>query len=271
MSFRFSARIVAPLALGLLAACSTPADRNITLAGADATSAESEPSAVQRDSHDVAVRPIKYVRQKPGCSGNCPRIEVDSIAIESAPKLTQLIDHALAYMTGVDPDRSGSYRSIQEYEQHFWATAQARDVTQLRASVRDAFKSTITIELSTGQYLTGAAHGIPATQFLNWERDRDRVLALDEALLPGAHAAFDAALQRAHTRWKNASEDYQRDPAAYDRMWPFQPSTNFALTKAGVVVKYDAYAIAPYSAGQPELTIPYSELSGILDPRWMPG
>lgn len=271
MSFRLSTRVVAPLAVALLAACSTPSDRNITLAGSDASSTGSEPAAAQRNDHDVAVRPVKYVRQKPGCSGNCPRIEVDSVAIDRAPKLTQLIDNALAYMTGVDPERSGNYRGIQEYEQYFWATAQARDVTHLRATVRDAFKSTITVELTTVQYLTGASHGIPATQFLNWEDDRGRVLALDEALLPGAHAAFDAALARAHTRWKNASDDYQRGPAAYDRMWPFQPSGNFALTKAGVVVKYDAYAIAPYSSGQPELTIPYSELSGILDPRWMPG
>ena len=269
MSSRSFSLVVAPLALALLAACSSPSDRNITLAGSDGGTA-SQSSAATQDDLDVAVRPLKYVRQKPGCSGNCPRIEVDSITIERAPKLNQLIDNALAYMTGVDPANAGTYRSIQEYEQHFWATAQARDVTHLRAKVRDAFRTTITIELSTVQYLTGAAHGIPATQFLNWESDRNRVLALDEALLPGTRPAFDAALARAHTRWKNGLEDYQQGPAAYDRMWPFQPSSNFALTRAGVVVKYDAYAIAPYSSGQPELTIPYSELSGILDPRWMP-
>ncbi|MFA4912282.1 MAG: RsiV family protein [Burkholderiaceae bacterium] len=271
MPFRLLARVAAPISLALLAACASPSDRNITLAGPDASARASGSSAASVDESGVAVRPIKYARQKPGCSGTCPRIEVDSIAIESAPKLTQLIDNALAYMTGVDPDRSGNYRSLQEYEQHFWATAQARDVTQLRARVRDAYKGLITVELTTGQYLTGAAHGIPATQFLNWERDRNRVLALNEALVPGRQDQFNAALQRAHGRWKTQLEDYQRDPGAFDRMWPFQPTDNFALTRTGVVMKYDAYAIAPYASGQPEVVIPYSELTGVLDPKWLPG
>ena len=270
MSFRFSLYF-GPLALAMLTACSTPADKNITMAGSPDTSATAGSASVQRDNYGVDVRQIRYARQKPGCTGTCPRIEVDSIALEGAPKLTQLIDNALAYMTGIDPSRSGSYRSIQEYEQFFWATAQARDVTQLTATVRDAYKGLVTVELSSVQYLTGAAHGIPATQYLNWERERGRVLGLNEALIPGAQPAFEAALQRAHNRWKNGLEDFQRDPAAFDRMWPFQPSSNFALTREGLVIKYDAYAIAPYAGGQPELTIPFSELRGILDPRWLPG
>jgi hypothetical protein len=38
----------------------------------------------------------------------------------------------------------------------------------------------------------------------------------------------------------------------------------------GVVVKYDAYAIAPYADGQPELLIPYTVLHGILRPAFLP-
>ena len=99
----------------------------------------------------------------------------------------------------------------------------------------------------------------------------ERQGALDEALEPGKHPAFVEALQRAHQTWLTTNEDAQRDRAAYDRMWPFQESDNFALTHAGVVVKYDAYSIAPYSYGEPELTIPYADLKGVLRPEFMPG
>lgn len=260
--------ITALLTLGLLTACSSPSDRNITLA----SSSGAPQATAQAGSTDIAgigVRQIKYVRQKPGCISTCPSIEVDSIAIARAAKLTQLIDHALAYMTGIDPGRSGNYQTLQEYEAFFWATAQPRDVTTLRAFVRDVSTALIGVELGTTQMLTGAAHGITATQFLNWERDRGRVLALDEALVPGQRSAFDAAVRRAHARWKTPLAEYQRDPAAFDRMWPYQPTDNFAFTAEGMIVKYDAYAIAPYALGQPELTIPYSELSGIVDARWL--
>jgi len=38
-----------------------------------------------------------------------------------------------------------------------------------------------------------------------------------------------------------------------------------------MVIKYDSYQIAPYSAGQPELLIPYEALKGILRPEYLPG
>lgn len=261
------------LSLGMLlvlAACGS-SPKNITLAEqTEASSAAADKGGATVDVGDIATQPIRYARNKPGCSGTCPRVEVDSIALPQAPKLTQLIDRVLAYMTGINPDQVGDYQTLAQYEAYFWQTAQTRDVTRFVAKIKDAHNGLITVELATNQYLTGAAHGIPATQYLNWERDRQRVLALSEAVIPAQQAAFVAAAKRAHVRWKQQNEDYQRDPATFDRMWPFQETDNFALTTAGLVLKYDAYAIAPYASGQPELLIPYAELSGVLDPKWLP-
>jgi len=53
-------------------------------------------------------------------------------------------------------------------------------------------------------------------------------------------------------------------------MWPFQPAQNIALTDQGLLVKYNPYEVAPYSFGQPELLLPYSELRGILRPDYLP-
>lgn len=251
--------------LVLLAGCASSTPSNITL-----PSNVPEPAKTADQVGGLEIEKIEWEGTKPGCKGRCPSITIDSVGFPQIPKLTALVNHALAYMTGVDPGQPRPYQTISEYTQYFWQTAQALDTTIFKASVKDVSPAIIAVELHTGQYLTGAAHGIPATQYLNWQRAQERVLALDEALLPNQHPAFVAALQRAHTVWLAHNEDAQRDPASYDRMWPFQESTNFALTRNGVVVKYDAYSIAPYSHGEPELTIPYAELHGILRPEFMP-
>jgi hypothetical protein len=105
---------------------------------------------------------------------------------------------------------------------------------------------------------------------MNWQRSKNRVLALDEAVIVGRLPQFEAALKAAHGKWLATNEDAKRDPAAYNKLWPFVPTDNFALTQEGMTVKYDAYTIAPYSYGEPELRIPYSALVGILRPEFIP-
>ncbi len=218
----------------------------------------------------VFTQPIKWERTKPGCKGDCPTIQVDSLVFPGNPKLTQLVDHALAVMTGVSEDRVQPYTTIEEFEEYFWQTAAPRDQTVFSAKTRYRNKHLTVLELNSWQYFTGAAHGIAATQFLNWDNDAQRLLALDDVLQPGAQERFIAALRAAHAAWLEKNPDAQNDPQGYNRLWPFQPSDNYALTDAGVVVKYNSYEIAPYSHGQPELTIPYSQLGSILRPQYLP-
>ncbi len=253
-------------ALLALAGCGSSPPANITLDSPASASQTATPEKVG----DLSTERIKWSSDKPGCKGDCPRIEIDSVAFPGIPKLSALVDHVLAYMTGTDANRRGPYETLSEYTQYFWSTARARDATFFKASVKDTVGDVVSIELHTEQFLTGAAHGIPATQYLNWERSRGRVMALDEALIPGRHAEYVAALQRAHAKWLASNADAKRDPAAYSKMWPFQESDNFALTRDGIVVKYDAYSIAPYSYGEPELTLPYADLRGILKPELLP-
>ena len=82
---------------------------------------------------DLATERIKWASNKPDCKGDCPRIEIDSVAFPGIPKLTALVDHVLAYMTGTDAQRRGPYETLSEYTQYFWQTARPRDATSRRA------------------------------------------------------------------------------------------------------------------------------------------
>ncbi|OZI63750.1 RsiV family protein [Bordetella genomosp. 1] len=266
--------LAAATALAALAGCASAPPADITLApgASPAASGGASPPANGRAVQvgNLRTERIEWKGVKPECSGECPTIEIDSVSFPDIPQLSKLVDRVLASLTGVDENLRGQYQSLSEYVQYFWRNAQGRDATYFKAQVRDVQAGVIAVELHTVQNFTGAAHGIPATVFLNWQLSSNTVLPLEAVLIAGRKAEFDALLKAAHQRWLATNEDAQRDRAAYDRMWPFQPSENFALTEKGLVVKYDAYSIAPYSHGEPELLIPYDQLRGVLKPEFLP-
>src|SRR5690606_41976310 len=123
--------VLAGAALAVLAGCaSAPAD-TISL-----PSAAPQPTETEAQVAGLAVEKIQWQGTRPGCEGQCPRIEIDSVAFPDIPKLSELVDHVLAYMTGVDPNRPRPYRTLSEYTQYFWQTAQSRDSTVFKASVK---------------------------------------------------------------------------------------------------------------------------------------
>lgn len=255
-------RCVAAVALfALLAACGTTTPETITLPSARGPAAT--------NTGDLRVDKVKWDRTQPGCKNNCPRVVVDSVAFPGIPKLTELVDHVLAYMTGTDENMRNPYDTLDEFAAYFWKTARPGYNVTFKADVKDTVGSIVVLELHTEQYL-GGAHGIPATQYMNWQRSTGRVLALDEIVIPGRRPQFISALRQAHAKWLAGNDDAKRDPAAYSRLWPFVDNDNFALTPAGVTVKYQAYSIAPYVYGEPEISIPYTALVGILRPEYIP-
>lgn len=248
-------------AVSVLAACASGPTDNISLIPAE--------TAQQTGKEGLFTQGVKWEHRKPGCTGDCPTLKLDSIVFPGQTRLNELIDHALAVMTGVG---SGSppYATVAQYEDYFWTTAAPRDSTLLAAKTRYRNRNLTVIELNTWQYYTGAAHGISATQFLNWDNSAGKVLGLADILEPGKGDAYVAALRAAHQRWLATNPDAQNDPETYHRLWPFQVSQNFGFTDQGLIVKYDSYLIAPYSSGQPELLLPYRELQGVLKPAYMP-
>ena len=246
----------------ILAGCASAPSDNITLIP-DVTDQVSS-----RDG--LFAQSVKWKRSKPGCEGECPTLEVDTLVFAGNPELTQLLDHALARLTGINEEGPLPYEDIAGFEQYYWKVAGSRDMVTLASKLRYRSKYLTVLELSSGQYFTGAAHGMHATQFLNWDNARREPVPLERILEPEGKVEFDAALRRAHARWLAQQPDYQADPDTWNRLWPFQDNSNFALTDVGIVVKYNSYELAPYSYGQPELLIPYSELAGILKVDYLP-
>ena len=166
------------------------------------------------------IQPLKWEKTKEQCKGSCPKIKVDSLVFPGNQPLTTLVDASLASMTGVGD--GPIHRSIADFESYFWQTAGPRDEVILAATARYRNRNLTVIELVSWQYFTGAAHGIGATQFINWDNQQASVLSLDDLLVSGRKAAFFDVLKGEHQKWLSTQDDAIEDMAQYTRLWPFQ-------------------------------------------------
>ncbi|MBB2495328.1 RsiV family protein [Aquipseudomonas ullengensis] len=209
-----------------------------------------------------------WEHRQPGCSGSdCPLVNIDLQRLDGLPALNALVEQRLLGLTRELPgDPTPS--SLQRYEDDFLASAKPGWSSYLQAKIVAQHDRLVIIELSSYRF-TGGDHGIPGRTYLNYDRQLDKVLSLQDMLLPGEEEAFWQAAQLAHQAWLVANGHDQ--DAEYVQTWPFERTPNIALNFGSVLLKYDIDRIAPYSTGHPELKIPYPRLNGILKPQYFPG
>lgn len=253
--------LITAIALSLAACASGPSD-NISLVDNQINQESSKSGSF--------TQPFKIDETRPGCSGECPHLVVDSLVFPGNAKLTQLVDHTLASMSWIDEDQPAPYDNIAGLEKYYWKTAADRDEMYLIAKTKFRNKYLTTIDLSAYQYRTGMAHGMGGSQFINWDNQTAKNLSLDDLLQAGAHDKYVEQLKIVYGKWLKDNSASIDDPENYLRMWPFVATDNAGLTDAGLLVKYQPYEIAPYSSGQPEMLIPYKDLKGILKSKFIP-
>lgn len=245
----------------LLAACASPSQQISII--------PTETADITRKD-GVFTQPLATHKVKPGCKGECPTLQVDSLVFPGNKPLTDYVDQQLAQMAQFNNGKPSNYTSVDDFTQSYWSLAGPRDEAILYAKPRYRNKDLTVVELGFFHYSTGAAHGYSQIQFLNWNNKQKKSLRFTDIVKPNQNQAFNERLQQAHQQWLQKQDLGEDSPTQYQRLWPFQPSENIALTDAGVLVKYNSYEIAPYSSGQPELLIPYPQLQDILQPMFLP-
>lgn len=247
----------------------------ISLAGCGTTADSSSSAAPAQPIIDLGLKaqPLKWSRSQPGCTeeNECPQLTVDILQFPEDAQLTALIEQELIMLNLFESEQDSTFNSLLEYEQFFWANVQAHDQSSFFAKIHYKNERFTVLELVNGVYFTGAAHGMSITEFLNWDNATQTVITLEDILEPDTEQQFYALLASAHHRWLTKTAEIDDiEISSWLEMWPFHANDNIALTASGVVVKYNSYAIGPYSFGHPELTIPYEQLGGILKPEYLP-
>jgi hypothetical protein len=208
---------------------------------------------------------VRWDRKAEKCKGKlCAEVHADFVSFPDNPALSSLLEKELAALAADTPMAAGD-ASVSDFANRFLHKAGKRYGAWLNAKVLRQSGALLALQLDTSVY-SGGAHGQPATRFLNYDRRQSRVLALDDVVKDGARPALVAAAREAHAAWK---QEKGFTDTGFDKTWPFVETDNFTLAEKGLLLKYQAYAIAPYSEGQPELLLPYAELQGILKPEWL--
>ncbi len=204
----------------------------------------------------------------PGCEGKeCPLINIDLQRFDELPELNARIEQELLKLT-IELPGDPPPASLQVYEREFLATAKPGWMSYLQAKVLEQHDRLVVIELSSYRF-TGGAHGIPGRAYLNYDRDKGRLLSQDDLLLPDGETAFWQQAELAYQAWlKTNGLDQDLE---YQANWPFVRTANVALLRDSVMLKYEVGRIAPYASGHPDVRIPYSRLNGILQPIYFPG
>lgn len=192
----------------------------------------------------------------------CPLVNIDTQTFADEPELNRLIDERLRRMTLNTPD-DVLPPSLGHYRDRFLREAKPGWSSYLQSKLRERVGSRVVIELSSYHY-TGGAHGMPGRGFINYDLEQNRELKLADLLLPGKEGAFWRTVRQAHQRWLVANGH----DSEFAKQWPFRQTSNIALLKEGVLLKYDVYSIAPYSSGHPEVWVGYGELEGIVKPKF---
>lgn len=218
--------------------------------------------------------------EESGCQGDtCARVDANYLRFPASPALSDELEHRLFGLAGgISDDAEGNAlsraRSFGEFDERLFEASREGQgrvagvpsyAANLEAEVIADNDRALVVELD-GYLFSGGAHGMPLTEYMVIDRDTQRVVGLDDMLEPGQRPAFEAALVRAHQRWLESDAGAGLGKSA----WPLSSSDNVAPLSQGLTVKYQVYDIAPYAVGQPTLTIPYTELEGVLRPRYRP-
>ncbi|WP_110670391.1 RsiV family protein [Salinicola halophilus] len=230
-----------------------------------------------REGHDaLRIEPVVKSAHEPGCSGDgCATVEAAYLRFPALPALSAELEQRLFGLAGGITDGNASPRatSFDAFAASVFDAAAVeprrddgvpRYVVDLKAAIVADNRHTRVVELD-GYLFSGGAHGLPLTEYMVIDRDSHQVVTLDDMLVPGQRPAYARALTRAHQRWTTGDEIHVNP-----RDWPLSISDNAAPLAEGLAVKYQVYDLGPYAIGQPTLTIPYTELEGVLRARYLP-
>lgn len=106
---------------------------------------------------------------------------------------------------------------------------------------------------------TGGAHGMPDLGFLNIDLATHKILTRSD-LLNISDTQLQKLIEQAARRLYNLEPTQSLKAASFfeDRI---PPTSNIGIRHDGLLFGYQAYEIAPYSAGQPQILVPYAKLA----------
>lgn len=120
----------------------------------------------------------------------------------------------------------------------------------------------------SGYDFYGGAHGLGFVVYPVLDSELKKEIDLDDLIVEGKKPALSKLVEAEFDKWIVGS-DMDSNPADYKQSWAFSMTDNFTFSDKGLRFVYQPYAIAPYAAGMPELTVSYDKLNGIVKSKYL--
>lgn len=136
--------------------------------------------------------------------------------------------------------------------------------------IRYATDDLISVEFTEGSYERGAAHGNSGTTVVNYDVKNGKKLALADLFNPKSN--FLSLISEYCLKDLRERSKKDKDAMFDEEMMKSGASARadnyraWAITKKGLWITFDPYAVAPYAAGPQHVLVPYSVLKDILKP-----
>ena len=138
---------------------------------------------------------------------------------------------------------------------------------ECHATAATPFPGILTLAYEEYTY-AGGAHGLPSEKFVNLSTLNGQPLELEALLKPFQMKELEKAAEAAFREQHGLAEGGSINATGFifeeDR---FALPQNMLIQEAGLYFLYNVYEIAPYAAGPQELTLPYDQIRGLLDPE----
>lgn len=117
-------------------------------------------------------------------------------------------------------------------------------------------------EIQTYVYEPGAAHGMSHTEYVTFDLQQQKRLAISDILKPGVEAKLLEKLYESNKDWL-VEHNIKPDQLTL--------SDNYYYGVHGLVFVYPLYELAAYAEGMSELILPYDEAEVFVKPAYFPG
>lgn len=130
-------------------------------------------------------------------------------------------------------------------------------------------QGTIAVFRLIGNYYLGGAHGDVIERYLNADLKQQKILQLSDVLQTDATPRLETLVYGRYLDW--IKQNVAGQPIdAYQAMYPFKMSQQWYLDKTALVFVYQEHDIGPYVAGLSKFELPYTQLTSILKPAFLP-
>lgn len=122
----------------------------------------------------------------------------------------------------------------------------------------------ITMTLTDYSYPHGAAHGSYAVSYIQYLRGEQRRLKEDDIFAGTGWQAKLQTIALSAVKEQEGENLMLDDPSSINSL--VIDSSRWDFSKAGLILQFEPYEVAPFAAGAPTVTIPWSALDGLLAP-----